>query len=81
MVPKTLDFWSSNRHCQYLVPYQKSSAWIVCRRRYGHYIFGDFAVFRDKRPHPKIRPKKLFEKHHENDKMTKIKKKVKIFSK
>ena len=30
-----LDFWD----WQYLLLYQKSSAWVVCRRRYSHFIF------------------------------------------
>ena len=29
----------NNRYCQYLLPYQKSNAWGVCRRRSGHFIF------------------------------------------
>ena len=31
-----LDFWYMHRYCQYLLQYQKSSAWVVCRRRYGN---------------------------------------------
>ena len=33
----TLDFWYSKRYWQYLLLDQKSSAWVVCRRRYGHF--------------------------------------------
>ena len=44
--PRT--FWSSNKYCQYLLPYQKSGARVVCRRRYGH-----FTEFSENRPHPK----------------------------
>ena len=32
--PRT-SFWSSNRYCQYLLPYQKWNAWVVCRQRYN----------------------------------------------
>ena len=28
---------NTNRYCQYLLLYQKSSAWVVCRRRYGNF--------------------------------------------
>ena len=31
------DFWYGKRSSQYLLLYQKSSAWVVCRRRYGHF--------------------------------------------
>ena len=37
-----LEFWSSNRYCHYILPYQKSSKWVVCRRRNGHFIFWRF---------------------------------------
>ena len=29
-------FWYCKKYCQYFLPYQKSNAWAVCRRRYGH---------------------------------------------
>ena len=34
-----LGFQYGNRYCQYLLPYQKVSAWVVCRRRYVPFIF------------------------------------------
>ena len=37
-----LHFWYSNIYCQHLLVDQKSSAWVVCRRRYGHFNFGSF---------------------------------------
>ena len=37
-----LDCWLRNRYFQYLFLYQKSSAWVVCRRRYDHFIFWQF---------------------------------------
>ena len=33
------DFWYGKRYWQYLFLCQKSSTWVVCRRRYGHFIF------------------------------------------
>ena len=31
------DFWYCKRYWSYLLLYQKSSTWVVCRRRYGHF--------------------------------------------
>ena len=53
-----LDFWSSNRYCQYLLWYQKSCASVVCRRRYGHFIFCRFRSDQGKATAPEI----LFQK-------------------
>ena len=41
-----LDFWYMNRYCQYLFPYPQSSAWVVCRRSYVHFIFWRFRSVR-----------------------------------
>ena len=40
----TLDFWYGKRYWQYLLLDQKSSAWVVCRRIYGHFIFWRFQM-------------------------------------
>ena len=36
---RALDFWYRNIYSRYILPYQKSSAWVVCRWRYGQFIF------------------------------------------
>ena len=57
-----LDFWYRNRYCEYLLPYQKSSAWVVCRRRYGHFIFWRFRSDLGKATTPKKSAKSTYPK-------------------
>ena len=40
-----LCFRYGKRYWQYLLQHQKSSVWVVCRRRSGSFIFSDPAVF------------------------------------
>ena len=53
---RAVDYWYGKIYWQYILPYQKPSAWDVCRRKYGNFIFLVIFEILDDFDHTQIKP-------------------------